>query len=96
MLALTHGRSMACACAQHTSNSSRRMQQDPLPRMLEPAAAAAACMEEELGGGRVEEKEFRFLLNEDGCTTEKMAQGIRAFVADTEKLEKAIRAKFME
>jgi len=70
--------------------------QDPLPRKLEAAAAAAACTAPPLGGGRVEEKEFRFLLNQDGCTTEKMAQGIRAFVADTEKLEEAIRNKFME
>jgi len=34
--------------------------------------------------------------DQDGCTTEKMAQGIRAFVADTEKLEAAIRVKFLE
>ena len=40
------------------------------------------------------EKEFRFRLNQDGCATDKMAQGIRAFVSDTEKLEAAIRAKF--
>jgi len=70
--------------------------QDTLPQKLEVKAATAACTEPALGGGRVEEKEFRFLLNQDGCTTEKMAQGIRAFVSDTEKLEEAIRTKFME
>jgi len=68
---------------------------DPLPRMLEPVSGAAECDEaEEWGGGAMGEKEFRFRLNQDACTTEKMAQGIRAFVADTQKLEAAIRAKF--
>mmetsp|Transcript_13701 Transcript_13701/g.33607 ORF Transcript_13701/g.33607 Transcript_13701/m.33607 type:complete len:396 (-) Transcript_13701:177-1364(-) len=66
---------------------------DPLPRMLEPRAGAAACTDAEFGGGRIEEKEFRFLLNQDACTTDKMSQGIRAFVADTNKLEAAIRSK---
>ena len=33
------------------------------------------------------------LLSQDGCTTEKLAQGIRAFVSDTNKLEAALRAK---
>ena len=32
-------------------------------------------------------------LSQDGCTTEKLAQGIRAFVSDTNKLEAALRAK---
>ena len=46
----------------------------PLPQKLEASSAADSCEDPELGGGRVEEKEFRFLLNQDGCTTEKMAQ----------------------
>jgi len=67
---------------------------EPLERMLEPIEGAKQCEEEEWGGGRMGEKEFRFRLNQDGCTTEKMSQGIRAFVSDTEKLEEAIRSKF--
>lgn len=39
------------------------------------------------------EKQFRWLLNEDQMATEKLAEGIRKFAADTEKLEKVIRQK---
>jgi transaldolase len=38
----------------------------------------------------VDEKSFRFLLNEDAMATEKLAEGIRAFVADSRKLRKMI------
>jgi len=63
-----------------------------VPRQLEPASAAAACEEAEVGGGKMDEKTFRFMLNADGCTTEKMAEGLRAFIADTDTLEAVIRA----
>ncbi|EKX37612.1 hypothetical protein GUITHDRAFT_77986 [Guillardia theta CCMP2712] len=66
---------------------------DPLPRKLDPASAVKNCKDAEFGGGKLQEKEFRFLLNQDGCATEKMCQGIRAFVADTEKLEAAMKSK---
>ncbi|WP_323140554.1 transaldolase [Massilia phyllosphaerae] len=38
----------------------------------------------------VNEKSFRFLLNEDAMATEKLAEGIRAFCADSVKLKKMI------
>jgi transaldolase len=38
----------------------------------------------------VDEKSFRFMLNEDAMGTEKLAEGIRAFVADSKKLKKMI------
>ncbi len=38
----------------------------------------------------VDEKTFRFLLNEDAMATEKLAEGIRAFCADSAKLKKMI------
>ena len=33
---------------------------------------------------------------QDGCGTDKLAEGIRAFVGETEKLEKAITDKVRE
>ena len=36
----------------------------------------------------IDEKTFRFMLNEDAMGTEKLAEGIRAFVADSIKLKK--------
>lgn len=64
----------------------------PVIRHLESSAAAAACVDEEVCGGKMDEKTFRFMLNQDACTTEKMAEGLRAFIADTDKLEEVIRA----
>jgi len=42
---------------------------------------------------KLSEKEFRWLLNEDAMATEKLAQGIRSFAADSIKLEKIISDK---
>lgn len=39
------------------------------------------------------EPSFRWALNEDQCATEKLAEGIRRFAADTVKLEKLVSAK---
>lgn len=39
----------------------------------------------------LDEKEFRFQLNEDAMATEKLSEGIRLFVADTVKLESLIK-----
>lgn len=42
----------------------------------------------------LEEKSFRFLLNENAMATEKLAEGIRKFSTDIRKLEKALAEKF--
>ncbi|CAJ1344982.1 unnamed protein product [Effrenium voratum] len=54
---------------------------------------SAECKDEELCGGKMSEAQFRFLLNADACATEKTAEGLRAFIADTDKLEAGIRQK---
>ncbi len=58
-----------------------------VPRKLDPAAAA------EQGEARVEQTEasFRWELNEDAMATEKLAEGIRNFTRDTEKLEALVQ-----
>ncbi|TNF61664.1 MAG: transaldolase [Burkholderiales bacterium] len=55
----------------------------PLERALDPRAAKAG--DEPFVS--YDEAAFRFALNEDAMATEKLAEGIRAFVADTLKLE---------
>jgi transaldolase len=40
----------------------------------------------------IDEKTFRFMLNEDAMATEKLAEGIRAFVADSIKLKVMIES----
>ncbi len=42
---------------------------------------------------KLTEAEFRFALNEDAMATEKLAEGIRGFVVDQNKLEAALGAK---
>jgi transaldolase len=62
---------------------------EPVTRKLDPAAAKSSDIE------RVEldEKKFRFQLNEDAMATEKTAEGIRKFAADIVKLEHFIASK---
>jgi len=57
---------------------------DPLPRKLDPANADLLYQGNKLD---VSEKSFRFLMNQDAMATNKLAEGIRGFVADIEKLE---------
>ncbi len=63
--------------------------QEPLTRKLDPAAAQAASIERL----QLDEKTFRYLLNEDAMATEKTAEGIRKFAADIVKLEQFIAGK---
>jgi transaldolase len=62
---------------------------DPLERKLTPASAKDA----DLKRLELDEKKFRYLLNEDPMATEKTAEGIRKFAADIHKLEKFIASK---
>ena len=62
---------------------------DPIVRKLNPEASKNA----DIGRLNLDEKTFRFLLNEDAMATEKTAEGIRKFSADIRKLEKFITAK---
>ena len=55
----------------------------PLARALDPQAARL----KDLPPVRYDEAAFRLALNQDAMATEKLAEGIRAFIADTEKLE---------
>jgi transaldolase len=57
-----------------------------VPRRLDPAAAAKAPIERV----RFDEKHFRFELNEDAMASDKLSEGIRAFVADARKLDTLI------
>ena len=41
----------------------------------------------------LDEKSFRYLLNENAMATEKTAEGIRKFAADIVKLEKFVAEK---
>ncbi|MCM1512179.1 MAG: transaldolase [Oxalobacter formigenes] len=58
----------------------------PVTRRLSLETAQAAPVEKM----QADEKTFRFLLNEDAMATEKLAEGIRLFCADTVKLEQMI------
>ncbi len=57
----------------------------PVVRKLDPAANAISIEKVAL-----DEKTFRFMLNEDAMATEKLAEGIRAFCADSGKLKQII------
>jgi len=60
---------------------------EPVSARLTPSAAAASG-EPQIS---LDEKAFRYALNEDAMATEKTAQGIRSFAADIVKLEALVR-----
>ncbi len=55
----------------------------PLTRKLSTDAAATSTLEKI----SLDEKTFRFMLNDDAMATEKLAEGIRLFCADAAKLD---------
>ncbi len=63
-------------------------QDSPVTRALDPAHARTL----DLAEVRFDEAGFRFALNEDAMATEKLAEGIRAFVVDARKLEDLMKA----
>jgi len=62
---------------------------DEVYRKLAPADAKDADVKRL----DLDEKKFRYLLNEDAMATEKTAEGIRKFAADITKLEKLVATK---
>ena len=60
----------------------------PVAKSLDAQAAKAMDM----ARVQLDEAAFRFALNEDAMATEKLAEGIRAFVADALKLEALMKA----
>lgn len=61
----------------------------PLPRKLSPETARDSQIERL----PLDEKKFRWLLNENAMATEKTAEGIRLFHADAQKLARYVAAK---
>lgn len=59
-------------------------EQNALPRQLDPSQRGEALIKQD-------EASFRWELNEDAMATEKLAEGIRLFARDQEKLEEVLR-----
>ncbi len=69
------------------------------PDLLQQLAESDAPVERKLNPNEktvsiekvaLDEKTFRFMMNEDAMATEKLAEGIRAFCADSGKLKQII------
>lgn len=65
--------------------------EEPVPKILDPSQAAA--LEQEKVSYVDDEATFRFLLNEDAMSTEKLSEGIRKFAEDAVTLSKVIEEK---
>jgi transaldolase len=63
--------------------------EEPVERKLDLAKAKGAQLEKL----ELDEKKFRYLVNENAMATEKTAEGIRKFAADIVKLEKLVASK---
>ncbi|MBS0350882.1 MAG: transaldolase [Proteobacteria bacterium] len=77
-----------CDCLTISPNLLKELQNchNELPRALNPQETSAVA---DMGG--IDEKTFRWLLNENAMATEKLAEGIRLFNKDLRTLEKAIQ-----
>jgi len=62
---------------------------DPVERKLKPELARQSSIERL----EINEKRFRWLMNENAMATEKLSEGIRIFNADAKKLEQYIAQK---
>ncbi len=62
---------------------------EPLERKLDPEKAKQA----NIAKLEMDEKKFRWLLNENAMAYEKTGEGIRKFAADVVKLEKFVASK---
>ena len=72
---------------------------DLLANLAGSEGSVAACLTQASARATVQQKlpsdeiQFRFLLNEDAMGSEKLSEGIRAFVADSRKLDGLIDAQ---
>jgi transaldolase len=64
-------------------------EQTPIERKLDPGIAKTSKLEKLA----LDERKFRWLLNENAMATEKTAEGIRLFNADAQKLAQFIAAR---
>jgi transaldolase len=58
-----------------------------IEKKLNASNAASALASEHISPLKLDEPNFRLQLNNDAMATEKLAEGIRNFCIDTEKLE---------
>lgn len=61
-----------------------------VPRKLDPNVSKKIGLDKIT----LDEKQFRWMLNEDAMATEKLAEGIRNFTKDTLRLEQFVREQF--
>ena len=59
---------------------------DPIPQLLNAEAAANS----DLAKIEMNEKVFRWMLNEDSMATDKLSEGIRKFAADQRKMDQMV------
>eukprot|EP01001_Neometanema_parovale_P007252 NODE_3567_length_1198_cov_169.882791_g3387_i0.p1 GENE.NODE_3567_length_1198_cov_169.882791_g3387_i0~~NODE_3567_length_1198_cov_169.882791_g3387_i0.p1 ORF type:complete len:338 (+),score=102.47 NODE_3567_length_1198_cov_169.882791_g3387_i0:59-1015(+) len=61
-----------------------------VPQLLSAEKATTDCKDEKIS---LDEKTFRWMMNEDQMATEKLSEGIRNFSKDTRKLEELVKAQ---
>ena len=64
---------------------------DPIQHKLNPLNSKQLSIEPI----QIDEKTFRWLMNDNAMATEKLSEGIRKFTVDVEKLEKFINEKYL-
>ncbi len=82
---LTIGPGLLDELAAATGDLPRKLSPDSTPAGIEPWTETMA----------LDEKAFRFAMNEDAMATDKLAEGIRGFVKDLRSLRKLVAARLV-
>jgi transaldolase len=82
-----------CGCDRLTISPALLLEMDKLTDEVPVKMSVEQALKQDIPKVVVDEKKFRWEMNQDAMATEKLADGIRKFAADLDKLEAIVKSK---
>ena len=82
-----------CGCDRLTISPALLLEMDKLTDEVPVKMSVEEALKQDIPKVVVDEKKFRWEMNQDAMVTEKLADGIRKFAADLDKLEAIVKSK---
>ena len=82
-----------CGCDRLTISPALLLEMDKLTDEVPVKMSVEEALKQDIPTVVVDEKKFRWEMNQDAMATEKLADGIRKFAADLDKLEAIVKSK---
>jgi transaldolase len=82
-----------CGCDRLTISPALLLEMDKLTDEVPVKMSVEEALKQDIPKVVVDEKKFRWEMNQDAMATEKLADGIRKFAADLDKLEAIVKSK---